>query len=205
VASSRSYFGVHPRGVLRAAPLSLLVPAALFVLAYGCATPPRPAEFMQAGAQAAANRQVETHQFADVTEAALLAACVSVIQDLGFRIKASSAKLGLITGVKERPTEDILADIGRMSLLMGFTFGLYHSPEATMGPAQAFGVVLAARPMHGRTGAFTVRITFFKLWSTSPSTSGTSLRGAAIIESPTLYQRFFEMLDATLTRSRAGN
>jgi hypothetical protein len=176
---------------------------ALLILAVGCATQPKPAQFMQVSAQAAAEREAQTRRYAGVSESALLDAGVSVIQDLGFRIKSSDARLGVVVGTKQRSFEEILADIGRLSLLAGVTFGLYPAFQDSMGPADAFGVVLTMRPAGTEAGGYSVRVMFYQLWSPPGlSPDATRLRGAAAISSPALYQKFFGMLSATLARSR---
>jgi hypothetical protein len=184
----------------------VLALAALLVLAHGCATEPTPAQFMRVSPQSAPSREAQTRHFSGVSEAGLLAAGVSVMQDLGFRIKTSDAKLGVIVGTKPRPIEDILADIGRLSLLVGVTFGLYQTPEIAMGPPDAFEVVLTMRPTGTQTGGYSVRVMFYQLWSPqSLSPDATRMRGAIVIDSPTLYQKFFGMLSANLARERPGN
>ncbi len=186
-------------------PLRLLAWAALLILASGCASQPKPAQFMQVSPKAAAIRETQTRQFTGASEAGLLSAGVSVIQDLGFRIKTSDAKLGVIVGTKLRSYEDILADIGRLSLLGGLTW-FYPPMEVYMGPVDAYRVVLSMRPVGTQTEDYSVRVMFFQLWSPPGlPPDAPRLRGAAVIDSPTLYQKFFGMLSATLARSRAGN
>lgn len=186
-------------------PLRLLAWAALLILASGCASQPKPAQFMQVGPKAAAIRETQTRQFTGVSEAGLLSAGVSVIQDLGFRIKTSDAKLGVIVGTKLRSYEEIFADIGRLSLLAGLTW-FYPPMELYMGPVDAYGVVLSMRPVGRQTEDYSVRVMFFQLWSPPGlSPDAPRLRGAVVIDSPALYQKFFGMLSATLSRSRAGD
>jgi hypothetical protein len=158
--------------------------AALLVIAHGCATEPKPAQLMHVGPQAAAIRELQTRRIVDVSEAELLAAAVGVLQDLGFSIMASDAKLGLVTGIKRRSPEEMLAEIGRL-----FTM--------TTGPHDSFSVVLATRPVGAGPRAQEMRAIFYRGWSGG--------RYAVVITSPMLYQKFFAMLDATLARSRSGN
>ncbi|HSC94583.1 MAG TPA: hypothetical protein VLC73_06415 [Burkholderiales bacterium] len=177
--------------------------AALLILAQGCATEPGPAELMRVGPQAAANREAQTRRFNDVSESELLAACVSVLQDQGFRITTSEGRLGVITGSKPRSVEDIFADLGRQSLLAGVTFGLH--PDIAMGPAQGFGVVLATRNVGGLARSHEVRVTFYLMWGVRDPHSPDKPLSARAITTPTLYQQFFGMLGTTLARSRAGS
>lgn len=186
-------------------PLRLPAWATLLILASGCVSQPKPAELMQVSPKAAAIRETQTRQFTGVSEAGLLSAGVGVIQDLGFRIKTSDAKLGVIVGTKLRSHGEILADIGRLSLLAGLTW-FYPPMEVYMGPVDAYEVVLSMRPVGTQTEDYNLRVMFFQLWS-QPGLppDAPRPRGAIIIDSPTLYQKFFEMLSATLARTRAGN
>jgi hypothetical protein len=169
--------------------------AALLILTHGCATEPGPAELMRVGAQAAANREAQTRRFQDVSEAELLAACVGVLQDQGFRITASEARLGVISGTKPRSVEEVLTETGRQMPLAIVTLGL-HPDFAMGGPATSFNVVLATRGVGGKAQTYEVRATFYRAWS--------NRHYATVITSPALYQKFFGMLDATLARTRSG-
>lgn len=173
--------------------LRLAIPAALLVLAQGCATPLAPLDFMQFGPDAAANRQAQTRAFADVSEAELLAAGVFVLQDLGFTIMASDAQLGLVTGIKSRSDRDMLEELRHQALFATATIGLH--PAAKMPLADRFAVVLATGA-GGEARAHEVRATFYRLWS--------GPRYTIVVTSPKLYQDFFSMIGATLARSRAG-
>lgn len=168
--------------------------AALLILVQGCATEPGPAQLMRPGPQAAANREVQTRRFNDVSEAELLAACVSVLQDQGFRVTTSEARLGVIAGTKPRAVEDMLAELGRQAPLAIATFGLH--PDLALGPADSFNVVLATRSIGGEARAHEVRATFYRAWP--------GKQYGAVITSPTLYQQFFGMLGTTLARARSG-
>jgi hypothetical protein len=155
---------------------------------------------MQAGPQAAASREAQTRRITDASEAELLAACVAVLQDLGFSIKASQAQLGVITAFKPRSIEEILGDVGRMSLLAGVTFGLH--PDLAAGPPGSFGVVIGTRPVGNHARVHDLRVTFYQIWNAPPGQDG--LRGVAVITSPTLYQKFFGLVSAAMARSRGG-
>jgi hypothetical protein len=188
------------RGIARAAALlRLVVLAAPLALAHGCATQEGAAHLMQAGPEVAGKRELQTRRFSDASEAELLSVCVSVLQDLGFRIKASEARLGVVTAVKPRSFQDLLADAGRLSLLAGVTLGLH--PDLAVGPPDGFVVVIGMRAVGGEPRVHDLRVTFYQTWR-DPSQD--RMRAAAVITSPALYQQFFGMVGATLARSRAG-
>lgn len=177
--------------------------AALLILAHGCATEPGPAELMHVGPQAAANREVQTRRFSDVGEAELLAACVGVLQDQGFRITTSDARLGVIAGIKSRSDKEILNELGRQLLLGTVTLGLH--PELQKGIPDSFRVVLVTRSVGGPSRFREVRVTFYSTWGLfGPHAAATPLSATAIT-TPILYQQFFGMLDATLARLRSGD
>jgi hypothetical protein len=186
-----------------AALLRLVTLAVPLIVAHGCATQEGPAQMMEAAPQAAARREVQTRRISDVGEAELLSACVSVLQDLGFRIKASEARLGVITATKPRSIEEMLADAGRLGLLAGATFGLH--PELAAGPPDGFAAVIGTRAVGGQPRVHDVRVDFYRIWRDPGSFPQERLRGAMVITSPALYQQFFERVGATLARSRAGN
>jgi hypothetical protein len=185
------------RGFVRM--VALAVPLAL---APGCATQDGPAQMMEATPQAAATREVHTRRISDVGEAELLAACVSVLQDLGFRIKASEARLGVITATKSRSIEEMLGDAGRLSLLAGVTLGLH--PDLAAGPPGGFAAVVATRAVGGQPRVHDLRVDFYRTWHEPGLLPQGRVRGVTVIATPALYQEFFSMVGATLARSRAG-
>lgn len=178
--------------------------AALLILAQGCATEPGPAELMRVGPQTAANREVQTRRFNGVSEAELLAACLGVLQDQGFRITTSEARLGVITGIKSRSDKDVLADVGRQLALASVTLGLH--PDVKTPPPDSFGVVLVTRGVSSEARTRDVRVMFYQMWSGQGGlVQPSGPRYAALITSPALYQQFFDRLGATLARLRSGN
>ena len=179
--------------------VALVVP---LTLAHGCATQEGAAQMMEATPQAAARREVQTRRISDVGEAELLSACVSVLQDLGFRIQASEARLGVITATKPRSIEELLADAGRLSLLAGVTLGLH--PDLAAGPPDSFAVVIGTRAVGGQPRVHDVRVDFYRTWRDPGLFPQERLRGAMAITTPALYQEFFSKVGATLARSRAG-
>ncbi|MGH8660404.1 MAG: hypothetical protein ACREUB_01425 [Burkholderiales bacterium] len=174
----------------------------MLALAYGCGSTPK--EFVQPTPETAANREAQTRRFRDVGEEALLVACISVMQDLGYRVTATDLQLGVVTGARQRPIGDWLSDLFPMALSAGITLGL-HPREAGMGPPTGFRILLTTRSVGGEPRVHDVRVTFYRTWFIL-DVQGTEqwMRGALPITAPVLYQNFFAMLDATLARSRSG-
>lgn len=176
----------------------------MLILVHGCATEPelKPglAELMKVGPQAAANREAQTRRYSEVSETELLAACVSVLQDQGFRITTSEARLGVITGIKPRSDKDILNELGRQLLLGTVTLGFH--PDIQKGIPDSFRVVLVTRHIGGPSRSHEVRVTFSTWDIIGPRAPATP---PTVITTPTLYQQFFGMLSATLLRTHTGN
>jgi hypothetical protein len=191
---------VPAAGRNRFAPAGAIALAALLILAHGCATEPGPRQFMGPGG--AASREAETRRYDDISEAALLAAGIGVLQDLGFFILASDAQLGVVTGAKQRSSDEVLLDFFRMDLSPAGWFKL-PPPDANLGPHDGFRVVLATRNIGGQPRVHDIRVTFYRAWSVRGPSASDQLRHAMVLTSPQIYQQFFGMLSATLARSRA--
>jgi hypothetical protein len=125
-----------------------------------------------------------------------------VLQDQGFRVTTSDARLGVIAGRKPRADEEIVSDVFRQALLAGITLGLH--PDLTRNPPDGYGVVVATRSVGGSRQSHQVRVTFYLSWGLLGLPSPAKVSGAQAITSPELYQRFFAMLGTTLARARSG-
>jgi hypothetical protein len=100
-ASNRHF--TPARGQGHAFRLRLLV-AALILIEGGCTTAPvRP---FQPSATANADLAAQTRRFDGITKPAMLIACASLLQDLGFMIEEADSTLGVIAGSKNRTAEE---------------------------------------------------------------------------------------------------
>ena len=82
---------------------SLLIVTTAGVLA-GCGGIPK--EAMQLSPQSMQIRQLQSKKYATLDEANMLSASMEVLQDMGFIIKDSEAKLGVIVASKTRETDN---------------------------------------------------------------------------------------------------
>jgi hypothetical protein len=83
---------------------ALIVIAMASVLA-GCQSTVPP-EAMQLNPQSLQKRQLQSKKFDTLDEANMLTASMEVLQDMGFMIKETDSKLGVIVATKERETDN---------------------------------------------------------------------------------------------------
>lgn len=161
----------------------------------GCATrDPGPAELFRTEASAASYRETRTRRLEGVSEAALLAASVDVLQDFGFRIIASDTRLGLVIGAKSQSDfTEMFVDLFRDALKAGFSLGSarVHPPVP-----YRFGATVVTRPADPQGSAHDVRVVFQRVWYQPPHET---VVYAEAIDNPTLYMTFFARLAAAVS------
>ena len=139
--------------------------------------------------QLTAERQLQTRRFEGGSEEKLLAAGVSVLQDLGFTIKVSNAELGLATGVKDRDAKAPDQRAGMIVLMILLAAAAKQAPpSADIREEQTVRVLLTTRPAPGASGSIEVRVTFHRYLRQPFVVEADSLRDAK------LYEGFFELL-----------
>lgn len=174
-----------------------LVLAVLAGASAGCATT-SPAEFVQTAPDAAALREVQTRRFDGIGEDRLLSASVAVLQDLGFTIKTSSARLGFTKGVKDREAKapDQVAAVTILMLLAVAAGGGAGAPQpgsSEMPQEQTISVFLVTRPLAGGAGRnHEVRVSFQRFLRQPLRVEAGVLREAQ------LYEAFFELLSKAI-------
>ena len=131
----------------------------------GClgALVPKPTvpEMMTPGAQAQAARAMQIRQIL-APQQTLQNAALSVVQDLGYQVKFTSAQLGLI--IASHPRNDILQQVGpNMAQFLEWEFTLGIIPPPHQGPFSTNRVVIVIQPVPAqRGGGCTVRVQFFR-------------------------------------------
>ena len=150
--------------------------------------------------QDTAERELQARRFEGIGEAELLAASVSVLQDLGFTVQATHTELGFVRGAMQREAkapEQIL--ILLMAAAMAGGAGAMPppvpvSPETGKLPQhQQISVMLSVRPAAaGDAHKHIVLVSFHHsvrqpLW-----------QSAGPLRDPQLYQSFFGLLSKTL-------
>jgi hypothetical protein len=198
------------RGRLRRVALVALC----FLLVAGCATVSD--NSMQLSADSLQLRQLQTRRIDGIDEKALLAACVGVLQDLGFNIDESETRLGVIVASKNRSAVDLGDAVGDMVVDSLFEAALDAMFDALLGDnwddddedededivydvTQKIRASIVTRPAVDSSGqrledAQILRITLQRLvWD-----SEGEIAHAESIDDPEIYQKFFDRLSKSI-------
>lgn len=177
----------------RAAKACALALAALGAALPGCATEDAQGA-IRARDDAAALRELQTRRFEGIEEDRLLAAAVAVLQDLGFTIRLSNARLGFAKGVKDREAKapDQVAAVVLLMLLAAAGGGGAPASMPPMRQEQTITALLVTRPLAEGGREQALRVSFHR-----------DLRQPLLLESgvlrePQLYERFFELLSKAI-------
>lgn len=150
--------------------------------------------------QDAAERELQGRRFEGIGEAELLAASVTVLQDLGFTVQTAHTELGFVRGSMEReakaPEQILILLI--LAAMAGSAGGqpppIPVNPETGKLPqTQQISVMLSVRPAAaGEARKHILLVTFHHrvkqpLW-----------QSAGALRDPELYQSFFQLLSKTL-------
>jgi hypothetical protein len=174
------------------APALLAAAVALAAGVAACATGTGKEE-VQPRPQLSAERQLQTRRFDGISEDKLLAASVSVLQDLGFTIKVSNAELGMATGVKDRVAKAPDQRAGLIVLMILLAAATKSAPSLGEFPEeQTISVLLTTRPVPGASDSCEVRVTFHRFLRQPLIAEADSLRD------PKLYEGFFELLSKAI-------
>lgn len=132
-------------------------------------------------AESLQRRVLQTRKFDTTDEAKLLSAAVGLIQDLGFTIEGTQAKLGLVTGSKQRDATDggQVAAAVAIAILLGVS--------TPVDKDQTIRVSVVTRPSGQQTS---LRVTFQRAIR---NTSGQTTR-LEFIADEDIYQEFFQRL-----------
>lgn len=166
---------------------------ASFATLAGCETVP-PAQLVQPPTASESDRQLQTRRFDGISEERLLAACIGVLQDLGFNIKGSHPDLGVAYGMKEREAkapEQVAAYTLLVLLLAAAGGNVGGVPAPTQ--EQTISVLVTTRPVAGSEGrSHETRVTFHRFLREPLVQEAGALREAK------LYEAFFELLSKAL-------
>ena len=146
----------------------------------GCASGV-PKDALALSAESLQRRGLQTRKFDTTDEAKLLSAAVGLIQDLGFTIEGTQAKLGLVTGSKQRDATDAgqVAAAVAIAILLGVS--------TSVDKDQTIRVSIVTRPSGQQTS---LRATFQRAIR---NTSGQTTR-LEFIADEDIYQEFFQRL-----------
>lgn len=159
--------------------------------------PPSVAELMQSDAGASSMRALQMRRFDGVPEQVLQAAGISVIQDLGYQITFSDARLGLVTGRRGR--RNFFEGLGedQMDMLKWIvTLGYSPYPDPKYKDFDGTAAVLAIGPAsaHDAAGS-TVRIQFYRFRRQLPKQE---IVWAKALDNADDYNRFFSLLTSAV-------
>lgn len=189
--------------MLRSSSLAFLAAALAFT---GCAGP-LPPDYLRTAPETQADRQLQGRRYEGVGEAELLAAAVTVLQDLGFMLETSHTGLGFVQGVMLREAKApeqwaILVGIAVLAVaaagggvvpMPGTPPGSKPSPDMLQVDQQTISVLLSVRPTGpGEARNHVVLVSFHAelrqplRWTAGP------------LRDPALYQAFFDNLSKAL-------
>jgi hypothetical protein len=143
---------------------------------------------------AAALREMQTRRFEGIDEDRLLGAGVAVLQDLGFTIRLSNARLGFAKGVKDRPAKapDQVAAVVLLMLLASAGGGGSAASLPPLPQEQTVTALLVTRPLADDAREHALRISFHR------NLRQPLLLEAGVLREPQLYERFFELLSKAI-------
>lgn len=155
------------------------------LLSVGC-VPVIPPEALTLQPEAAALRQLQTRRFDTSNEGELLQASMGVLQDMGFELDESEARLGVLVASKMRDATDAAQVAGKI-LMVAFA-----NQNMPIDVTQRIRVSLITRVISPRES--TVRITFQRIvWNDMGQISRSES-----LEDAELYQQFFFKLSKSL-------
>lgn len=135
-----------------------------------------------------AQRQLQTRKYSTTAEDRIINACINVLQDSGFTIENTDAKLGTILASKQREAVESGQVAG--ALIIAVIFGV----AIPIDKNQSMFASIVVSPAASEKNASLVRITFSRLvWNDRGAVSK-----AERMEDPEVYQTFFTKLSKGL-------
>jgi hypothetical protein len=135
-----------------------------------------------------AQRQLQTRKYSTTAEEKIRNACISVLQDSGFTVENTDAKLGTILASKQREAVESGQVAG--AIIIAVIFGV----AIPIDKNQSMFASIVVSPAASEKNASLVRITFSRLvWNDRGAVSK-----AERLEDPEVYQTFFTKLSKGL-------
>jgi hypothetical protein len=128
-------------------------------------------------------RQLQTRRFETTDETKIITACASLLQDIGFTLDESEAKLGVRVGSKNRSA----LDAGQIAAAIVLAFFGVPAPIDT---DQLMRACIVTRPMGEDEKNLAVRATFQRVVYNSKR----EITKRECLTDPKIYQTFFEKL-----------
>jgi hypothetical protein len=135
-----------------------------------------------------AQRQLQTRKYKTTAEDKIINSCVGVLQDSGFTVENTDAKLGTILASKQREAVESGQVAG--AIIIAVIFGV----AIPIDKNQSMFASIVVSPAASEKNASLVRITFSRLvWNDRGAVSK-----AERLEDPEVYQTFFTKLSKGL-------
>ena len=146
------------------------------------------ADVLKLEPESMAQRQLQTRKYSTTAEEKIRNACISVLQDSGFTVENTDAKLGTILASKQREAVESGQVAG--ALIIAVIFGV----AIPIDKNQSMFASIVVSPAASEKNASLVRITFSRLvWNDRGAVSK-----AERLEDPEVYQTFFTKLSKGL-------
>lgn len=157
------------------------------ILLDGCATI-TPEKDLTLTPEMLQQRQLQTRRFETTDEEKILKTCAALLQDTGFNIDESDAKLGILTASKRRDATDATQWI--IYIAASVLFGVPIPPDDN----QTMKAFLSTRPVGPNGKEVAVRVVFERVvYNTERQVSKIQP-----LHDPKIYQSFFEKLSKAL-------
>ena len=169
-----------------------LLLAGTITLFSGCATVPKDA--LKAGPENAKQRQLQTRKFDSRNEKDVLSACSGVLQDLGFTIRDSESKVGVISASKKADARDAAqVTLATAAVILSAMSGKSSNALQTIDATQEIRASVVTMPS-ADPSKMLVRCTFQRAVM---NTMGQTSR-LETIDDPNIYQGFFDRLSKSV-------
>ncbi len=134
-----------------------------------------------------AQRQLQTRRFETTEEQKILRTCAALLQDTGFTIDESEAKLGILTASKRRDATDAAQWVAS---IVGTFFGVSIPPDKN----QIMKALVTTRPVGTNGNQVSVRVAFERIVFDTEN----RIKKIEALNDPKIYQSFFEKLSKAL-------
>ena len=156
------------------------------IIITGCRTIPKDA--LSLSPESLAQRQLQTRKYETKDEAKILAACASLLQDMGFNLDESETNLGVITSSKMRSAVNAGQQVA--AVMVAILGGGYMPTDKE----QRMRASVVTRPVGEKGEYIAVRVTFQRIvWNTI-----NQVTASESLTDPKIYQEFFDKLSKSI-------
>lgn len=138
-----------------------------------------------------AQRQIQSRRFATEDEAAILASCGGVLQDLGFSLEESSSGTGFVVASKNRDAVEAGQVAGQL-VLAALVAALGGQPDPVWEKDQKIRIAIVTKPVAG--GSILVRAMFQRVIRNTKN----QVSRVETIDDAQIYREFFDKLSQSV-------